>query len=424
MSDMRTLHVTRTANSNLQNRINISIIFNYVREHGPMYRAQIAKDLGLSAPAVSRAIENLIEEGYLIETEKIRTESGKKAARVIVNSDKGFVVGVDLMKEPIRIAVSNFNGEILSEFDCFNMTDEIDLESELIGEIRRIVKLQKNPRDLKAICIGIPAIVDGDGSVTSAILYANLEGKNLKQSLEKAFKVAVFAENDANLSALAECEYGAGRDSRSFVFVEVGNGVGAGIILDRNLYRGFRGAAGEIGFSLLDSTGIGRRPKRKGHFEDRASIDSIRQRATAAATKGQRSILLSMAQGKSADISPALVCQAAVAGDKSCRAILREAVDLLSAMILDIVLILDPERIVLGGELFHLPEAESLFVDPIRETLSKAVPFDIPQIVLSTLHENAVVVGASHMAIESLLVGVYPYKIEPVSAPRELLSTR
>ncbi len=409
---MRTLHVTRTANSNLQNRINISIIFNYIREHGPMYRAQIAKDLGLSAPAVSRAVENLIEDGYVVETEKIRTESGKKAARVIVNSDKGFVIGVDLMKEPIRIAVSNYNGESLSEFDCFSMTDDIDLEGELIAEIRRIVKLQRNPRDLKAICIGIPAIVDSNGSVTSAILYENLEGKNLKMSLEQTFGVPVYAENDANLSALAECEYGAGKDSRSFVFVEVGSGIGAGIILDRNLYRGFRGAAGEIGFSLLDATGLSYQPKRKGHFEDRASIDAIRERAVAAATKARRSLLLSMADGKAAKVTPALVCQAAVAGDRSCQAILNDVVELLSAMIIDIVLILDPERIVLGGELFHLPEAESLFVQPIREMLSKAVPFEIPQIVLSTLHENAVVVGAAHMAVESLLVGVYPYKIE------------
>lgn len=409
---MRTLHVTRTANSNLQNRINISIIFNYVREHGPMYRAQIAKDLGLSAPAVSRGIENLIEEGYVLETEKIRTDSGKKAARVVVNSNKGYVIGIDLMKEPIRIAVSNFNGELLNQYDCFNMNDDIDLERELISEIGRIERLQRNPGDLKAICIGIPAVVDGNGSVTSAILYANLEGRNLKNSLEQAFKVPVYAENDANLSALAECEFGAGRDCRSFVFVEVGHSVGAGIILDRNLYRGFRGAAGEIGFSLVGSGQLGGGTDRKGSFENRVSIDALLERVMEEARRTRRSLLLEMAKGDPSAVTAALVCQAAVAGDRICRSAVDQIVDLLSAMILDIVLILDPERVVLGGELFHLPEVEWLFVKPIQSRLSKAVPFDTPLVVLSTLHENAVVVGAAHMAVESLLVGVYPYKIE------------
>ncbi len=409
---MKTLNVTGTANANLQNRINISIVFNYIRERGALYRAQIAKDLRLSAPAVSRAIEALIEEGYVVETEKAKTESGKRAARVLVNSDRGYVIGVDLMKAPIRIAVSNFNCTLLAEYDCFRMAEEVNIEQALIDEIRRIVRLTHNPKDLKAISIGIPAVVSPAGAVTSAILYDNLEGKNLKNALGEVFKVPVYAENVANLSALAEAKYGAGRNRDSFVFVEVSNGIGAGIIIDRNLYRGSHGSAGEVGFTVLGRESLDFRSRRKGFLEYSASIDAIRDQGVAAARDDRGSLILDLAGGRLEDVTPEAVCRAALAGDPAAAGVVRGIAESLALAILSIVVLLDPERIVLGGEISHLPGVETLFVQPIAEIVKRSVPFDVAQIALSTLHDNAVVIGASHMAVESLLVGMYPYKIE------------
>jgi predicted NBD/HSP70 family sugar kinase len=125
-----------------------------------------------------------------------------------------------------------------------------------------------------------------------------------------------------------------------------------------------------------------------------------------------------MAGGDAEKVTPELVCQAAVAGDRACRAVVAEVVDLIAAMIINVALILDPECIVLGGAMFRLPEVGRLFVRPIRESLEGAVPFDTPQIVLSTHRENSVVVGAAEMAVESLLVRAYPYRIDAGSAVR------
>ena len=232
--------------------MNISLVFHLIREQGPLYRAQIAKELQLSAPAVSRAVGNLLAAGYVIETKKARTKAGKFVAPVTANADLGYVIGIDLMKEPIRVALFNFRCEIMTEHDSFKMSETADLKRELIKEIRCVVHMGHPDTDLKAICVGIPAVVNASGLATNAILYDNLKGKNLKESLEKEFNVPVYAENVANLAALAEGEYGAGKEANSFVCITIGNGIGAGVIIDRNLYRGARGFTGEIGFHLLN----------------------------------------------------------------------------------------------------------------------------------------------------------------------------
>ena len=109
----KSLTVPDTANANLQNRINTSIIFNYLRDHGFAYRAQIARDLGISAPAVSRAIEKLRRDEYVIESERMPVDNGKRAAHISINAGHGYVLGIDLMTDPVEIAVSDFSGTIL-----------------------------------------------------------------------------------------------------------------------------------------------------------------------------------------------------------------------------------------------------------------------------------------------------------------------
>ena len=86
----------KTASSELQFKINQSVIFNYLRENGPIPRVKISKDLKISAPAVSRVIEKLIENNYVFETEKIETKSGKRPTLIALNEDRGFVLGIDL----------------------------------------------------------------------------------------------------------------------------------------------------------------------------------------------------------------------------------------------------------------------------------------------------------------------------------------
>ncbi len=107
---MEPYRIAETANARLQNRINISIVFNYLREHGPSYRAEMVRSLGLSAPAVSRAVEQLTADGYVVESGTLVTSGGKTVAEVAANAERGLVVGVDLLKGASKFGVFDFAG--------------------------------------------------------------------------------------------------------------------------------------------------------------------------------------------------------------------------------------------------------------------------------------------------------------------------
>jgi predicted NBD/HSP70 family sugar kinase len=295
---MRVLPVSRTANANLQNKINISVIFNYLRDNGPSYRAKISKDLRISAPAVSRAVENLISKNYVIETERVQTESGKKAAYLTVNAAHGYVFGVDLIKKHIRIAVADFNGTILKKFSGPVFNDKMDVTAMLLHEIEKAKALYDSsspescPSELKAICIGVPATIDVEtGSTTIAALIETLKGSEVKKALSEKYGVPVFIENITKLSALGEKRFGAGRAHHDIVFFEVSTGIGAGIIIQNNLHRGSGGAAGEVGFSIIGTENISYPLSHTGFFERFASVDSIAEKAVKRLQSGERSIV-------------------------------------------------------------------------------------------------------------------------------------
>ncbi|GAI21683.1 unnamed protein product, partial [marine sediment metagenome] len=133
---------------------------------------------------------------------------------------------------------------------------------------------------LKAICVGVPAVIDiGTGKIISAPLYGNWKDLNLKEILESEFNIPVYIENDVNLSALGEKHYGEGKNFKDFIFVEISNGIGAGIIIDNHLFRGSIGSAGEIGFTIINIENLGFKVKNKGFLEKFASVESIKKKA-------------------------------------------------------------------------------------------------------------------------------------------------
>lgn len=410
---MKPLQVTATANASLQNRINVSVVFHHIREYGPVYRAEIARELRLSAPAVSRAVEALKAEGYVVETDKVRTDSGKRAAHLLVNSSVGWVVGIDLLKEPTRIAVANLQCDIIDEREGFKLGNEVDVEGELIREVEEVIDRHGRQAGLRAISVGVPAVVDETGTVASAFLYASLEGVAIKVLLERRFGVPVFVENGVNLSALAEAKHGAGKNCRNFAFIEVSNGIGAGIVVERNLVHGRHGSAGEIGFTL--SRGFSRTSGSGtvGYLEEVASTEALARKAIERLRSGRQApVLLERAGGGIESITPASVCAAALAGDELSRELLDEMTAFLSTAVINLALVLDPERIILGGDICHLPGVEELFVEPIRGNLQRAVPFAVPELILSSLHDSAGVIGSAQLAVDSLLNGLYPYRMD------------
>jgi predicted NBD/HSP70 family sugar kinase len=400
--------------------INISVIFNYLRTKGPAYRAQIAKDLGISAPAVSRAIEQLVDNGYVKENGSVKTSSGKTATLFSINLEKGAVIGIDVPSDRIRFGIFNFNGELIERQIGKPLTESEDIEHELIRECSDFVATIQEKRregrtipDFEAICIGVPAVVDvEDGQVVSAVLYESLTDLNLKKLLSETFGVATYVENIVNLCALGEKCFGRGSNYKNLVFIYIGNGIGAGIIVDNNLMRGSLGAAGEIGYSVFSMNDLDKQMSPKGFLEKYASVEMFREKAVEELEGGRESLLSGWTSGNMKKVTSALVFAAAIAGDPLAKEIIAQSVEYITLSVINIILLLNPEIVVFGGDICGFDGVEEHFIEPINRKIRSYLPFDPPEIGLSELGVDAGLQGASVMAVETLLTGKYPYRLE------------
>ena len=410
----------RTASSELQFKINQSIIFNYLRENSPISRAKISQDLKISAPAVSRVIERLISEKYVLETEKQETKSGKRPTLLALNIEKGLVLGIDLGSEKIRMSLMDYGGKIVKKYSGPEILDSLDIEEVLKQEIQKIFndcrknKLNySNPPEIQSICIAIPADVDPiSGKIISAPLYGSWRNINLKEKISSMFDIPVFIENNVNLASWGEKNYGRGKNFSNIVFLEISNGIKAGVIIDNFLLKGENGYAGEIGFTIVNTENLGFKIINKGFLEKFASITSIKNIAVKSIKAGDKSIILKMADNDINKIDSALVCAAAMKDDKLASEIIENVVKLLSIAVINLILIMDPKIIILGGYIFNLPYKNELFVNPIKNYIERSIPFKIPDIELSELGDDATIMGSCFMAIETLLAGEFPYKID------------
>ena len=408
------------ATPSVQKNINTSLVYHYVFDHSPCYRAMIAKDLNLSAPAVSRAVEILIERGDIIESNRVQLENGKKVVLLELNNHKGYVVGIDLLRNPMKMIITDYCGEILKKWTGFSLDRQTDISSDLLEEVDNMLKSFK--RDLiskkingytneseirgkiKAIGIGVPAAIDKmTGEVLSAQRYDYMLGKRYGEVLHQALNITAFVENVTNMSAFAERKLGVSRGIDNSVFIELSSGVGLGIFINGQLYSGASGTAGEIGYTPLTLEQIHRPVETLGYFEQVMSMEGIsnqvkKARLADAHTTPTESIerLFTLAHGNN---------QIAV---NICTQIVNNLVVLCS----NVILMLNPEQVIVGGTIAEMPYVQDLLVSPLCQNLQQIIPFQLPQIILSSLGNNSGVIGAVSMAIEQLKIAHYPYRFE------------
>jgi len=413
---MKHVKVSSAANALLQNKINTSLVFNYLRQAGSACRAKIARELRLSAPTVSRAVESLGQDGYICETDKGRTEFGRKARFFKVNTERYFVIGIDLVKMHVRTALCDFGGSIIETRPGFRFSPDTDVKNALFTEIDRLLESMQlrsaGHGELKAIAVGVPAISDPDtGTITGAILYDNLIGLDIGRVLREKYSVPIYIDNVANLSAISEHAHGVDPKASNLIFVEVSRGLGAGIIIDNNIFRGSGGSAGEIGFSVTSTEALSYHNGNRGYFESSCSLDAIAESARAACRDNPDSLLASRASGDLRAIEAELVCRCALDGDGVAHRVIQEAVKRISLVVVNLVAAISPEVVVFGGDICALSGVRELFLKPVEEAIERIIPFSRPVVTLSSLGENACVVGATTLAIESLLAGRYPYRM-------------
>jgi predicted NBD/HSP70 family sugar kinase len=220
---------------------------------GPLSRAQLARELGVSAATITNVTRRLLVMGLIREVDLIPSGGGRPGRRVALAVETGYAIGVKVRADQVTGVVVGLDGGISERFSAGYAASEPDAADRLADVLRRYV--DQPARKILGVGIGVPGIVDlaDDGAIDSPML--GWAGVRLGMDLEDALHVPVLVDNDVNTVAIAERLYGRGRDVPNFLVVTIGRGIGLGVIIDGRLYRGRSGGAGEFGHWPLSDDG-------------------------------------------------------------------------------------------------------------------------------------------------------------------------
>lgn len=358
-----------------------------VRRRGVSSRAQVTRDTGLSRTTVSSLVSQLLAEGVLRErgddAQVIGPQGGRPAVLLTLNPSAGAVVGVDFGHTHLRVAVADLSHEILAEeAEAFDVdtraADGLDLAATLID--RSLARTRFDRSAVIAVGLGVPGPVTfGTGSIGSSSILAGWAGIRPAEELARRIGLPVRADNDANLGAIAETAWGAGRGCRDLAYLKVSSGIGAGFVLDGRLFRGSGGLAGEIGHWAMDQGGLICRCGGRGCLETIAGADALIR-------------LLAPTHGDGLTLRA--IIAAAREGDPGCRRAIADAGDAIGTAVAQVCNLLNPERVVIGGE---LSAAGDLLIDAVRTTVQREAVVDAAEqavVVAGQLGERAEVLGA------------------------------
>ncbi|MFG2848775.1 ROK family protein [Kitasatospora sp. NPDC048296] len=362
------------------------LLLELLRTGGGSSRAQLARDTGLSKPTVSAALAELERAGLVREAGLLSPERGRTAVLYEVDPTAGHVLGVDIGRARLRVAVADLAGTVVARRDVANRGRSADAVAGAVVAAAREATAEAGltASDTVHAVIGTPGVWDEE---RRGVRYAsNLPGwgrPGLFDRIGEGLGTAVTVANDANLAALGEYALGAGRGSRMFAYLLVGTGLGVGVVKDGELLLGAHGALGEIGLVPL--------PARPG--EPAATIEQ--EAAADAVVRAARDLGLTGRGGKR--LTAKQVFERARAGEGAAvRAVEREAERLAYAVAV-LSAVLDPDLVVLGG---GIGSSADLLLEPLEQALHKLAPMR-PALAPSLLGEEAVLLGAVSTALET-----------------------
>jgi len=374
-------------------------VFSTIREASSygISRAELARATGFSKPTISAVVSDFIEAGLLRTTENNEVGAlGRPATKFKLAPEAGFVLAADIGATKTIVAVTDLLGNIIAEEKFSTGSSAQECLRQLVAKAKAMMPSGKPG----SVCIGVPGVYQlGQDRVEQAVNLPGFEEIAVASYLSESLELEdIQIENDVNLAAAAEAIEGG--DS-NLVAISVGTGIGLGIILGGNLYRGHSGAAGELGsLWLVPPHSNGQKPHT---VEDVASALAMRKLFKAALQDGYASSL-----GPDADVPKILV--ASQSGDAAAQHVLAQAADAMALAVAHLTMIFDPARIVFGGGLGQ----NLIFVEAVRERVLSLVPYPSPMSA-SNMGGRATLLGAISVARESLHANIISRKAEGVS---------
>ncbi|MFL2076279.1 ROK family protein [Marinilactibacillus psychrotolerans] len=371
----------------LQNSIrenNVLLVLSEIINNPGLSRARIAENIGLNKATISEIVKRLMHDHYVIETGIGESSSagGRKPILLEVNKQAGVSISFDIRYDQISYMINSIDGEIIHK-----ESQNIELnKNNICSIISKIVKdyekgMENTPFGITGIAIAIHGIVHNNKITFTP--YYDLDQIDLASVLEQELSIPVYIENEANLSALAESTFDS--DYSNLISVSIHTGIGAGVIIDSELYRGFEGRSGEIGHTTLYPNGIECPCGNSGCFEQYCSHKAL--------MKNYRTIK----SDKSLEVSDLI--EGYYLNDIETVNLLKEFAANLGIGLSNIMGTFCPQVLFINSEiLFEIPELFNTIKLQVEKTVSKNIPMR-----LSALGENASLYGGSILAIQNFL---------------------
>lgn len=362
-------------------------MLDFIRHMGPVSRAQIARHSGLSKPTVSQALTALLEARLVRGAGRSSGGKGPTAQLYELNPRAGWVVGIDVGRDWLRAAIANLTGDIVARRDERARARSARTLIAQIGEIAHGLAGEAGLkwRHVTQAIVGSPGVIQP--SRGQVALAHNLPGwgrPGLMEAVQRELGTNVDFENDVNLATVGEQWHGLGKGVANFVYLHVGTGIGMGLVLNGELYRGATGAAGEVGYMPLAAADP----------HDPAN----RRRGALEATAGAAGVVATARRlGMQPPLDPKKIFAAARRGDRTACEVVRVEAERIALAVASVVPVVDPELVILGG---GIGRNGDLLLEPVEREFRAVSPFH-PRIEVSALGQDAELHGAVAMALQA-----------------------
>jgi glucokinase-like ROK family protein len=332
-------------------------------------RVELARELNLTRAAITSIINELQAMGIVDEVEG-QIRSGRKPIVLEISPNRGYVVGIDMGATHVTMLLANYAAHVAKDIEW--AIDINDGPQKVISQIdeqfhQMLMEMNLRMEEIKAICLGVPGpVVLRGGMVSEPPIMPGWDKFPIESHIQSLWNVPVTLGNDAELGAIGEWAYGAGRGEENLAYVKVGRGIGAGMLLDGQIYHGADGSAGEIGHITIDENGPLCSCGNRGCLEAMAGGNAIARRAIELVKKGQRTELSTIRPIDS--IQSKDVIAAACNGDLVAQQILSETGAHLGTAIAGLVNLFNPSMVIIGGGVSQIGD---LLLEPIRQTVQK-----------------------------------------------------
>lgn len=330
-------------------------------------RADLARKMGLSRAAISSIVNDLLAIDIIRETANRPATGGRRAVLLEINPDCGYVLGVDMGATHLSLVLADFSARVIAENEFpFDVSLGPNECLKIVDQQVREFLLQNDYSldDILAIGVGVPGpVVSEKGGVIVPPIMPGWDNFPIRSTLETLWGHTVMLNNDAELGALGEWAYGAGRAEDNLLYIKVGYGIGAGLLLNGIIYSGATGSAGEIGHITMNEHGPLCTCGNRGCLEALAGGRAIAEQARNAIKSGKRTHLARIKPVE--NITAFDVAMEARKGDLVAQEIISNAGQYLGIAIASLINVVNPSLIVIGGGVAQMGD---LFLEPIRRS--------------------------------------------------------